>query len=200
MEQALNLYTLPEQRIITLKEYGQDEFWTELKRIREEDEVYNKRNIEWFDVLPETFLNYPEWFFLFDGDKPVAFSTIQKYYEGCYRVLTRTYVYRDYRRFRIPKVASDYAPAITILFKQLEYLKNYNTIFVSMQHLARRPAIETFADKLKARTGKDWNLADNMMLTCDNDYGKNCWQSIIYNGEKPKLPEITTEEWKHRYE
>ena len=68
-----------------------------------------------------------------------------------------------------------------------------------MQHLARRPAIETFADKLKARTGKDWNLADNMMLTCDDDYGKNCWQSIIYNGEKPKLPEITTEEWKHRY-
>ena len=199
MKSDLNLFTLPEQKIITLKEYGADRFWSELKRIREEDEVYNKRNIEWFDVLPETFLNYPEWFFMFDGDKPVVFSTMQKYYDGCYRVLTRTYVYREYRRFSIPKITSEYAPGIEILKRQLEYLKDYKSIFVSMQHLGRRPALERFANKLENKTGISWTLAENMMLTCDDDYGKNCWQSIIYNGEKPKLPEITTEEWKHRY-
>lgn len=192
------VYTI-NQKVLTLKEYGLDRFWSELKRIREENKLYNKRNIEWFDILPDTFLNYPEWFFLFDDDKPVAFSTIQKYYEGCYRVLTRTYIYRDYRRFVNPKFDTFHSPTMRILSYQLDYIKGYDTAFVSMQHLSRRSAIQRFSVKMEYRTEKKWDLADMMMLTCDDDYGKDCWQNIIYNGTKPKLPEITIEEWKNRY-
>jgi hypothetical protein len=192
------VYTI-NQKVITLKEYGLDRFWSELKRIREENKLYDKRNIEWFDILPDTFMNYPEWFFLFDDDKPVAFSTIQKYYDGCYRVLTRTYIYRDYRRFTNPKTDTFLSPTMRILPYQLDYIKGYKTAFVSMQTLSRRQAIKYFSVKMNYRTSLDWNLADNMMLTCADDYGKDCWQNIIYNGEKPNLPEITIEEWKHRY-
>jgi hypothetical protein len=192
------VYTI-NQKVITLKEYGLDLFWSELKRIREENKLYDKRNIEWFDILPDTFMNYPEWFFLFDDDKPVAFSTIQKYYNGCYRVLTRTYIYRDYRRFTNPKTDTFLSPTMRILPYQLEYIKGYETAFVSMQTLSRRQAIKYFSVKMNYRTNLEWNLEDNMMLTCDDDYGKDCWQNIIYNGEKPNLPEITIEEWKHRY-
>lgn len=192
------VYTI-NQKVITLKEYGLDRFWTELKRIREENKLYDKRNIEWFDILPDTFMNYPEWFFLFDDDKPVAFCTIQKYYDGCYRLLTRTYIYRDYRRFVNPKDDKFLSPMMRLLPYQLDYIKGYDTAFVSMQHLSRRPALERFSIKMDRHTGLEWDLAPNMMLTCADDYGKDCWQSIIYNGDKPKLPEITIDEWKQRY-
>lgn len=192
------VYTI-NQKVLTLKEYGPDRFLTELKRIREENKLYDKRNIEWFDILPDTFMNYPEWFFLFDDDKPVAFSTIQKYYEGCYRVLTRTYIYREYRRFTNPKFDTFYSPTMRILPYQLDFIKDYKTAFVSMQHLSRRSAIQRFSVKMEYRTEKKWELAPNMVLTCAEDYGKDCWQSVIYNGEKPNLPDITIEEWKHRY-
>lgn len=189
------------QKVLTLQEYGIDNFWTELKRIREENKIYDRRNIEWFDILPDTFMQYPEWFFLFDIDKPVAFATIQKYYEGCYRMLTRTYIYRDYRRFVSPKSdKSNTSPTMRLLPYQLDYIKGYDSAFISMQHLSRRPAIQRFANKLEYSTNLDWNMAPNMMLTCAEDYGKDCWQSIIYNGNKPKLPEITIEEWKQRYD
>lgn len=188
------------QKVLTLKEYGLDNFWTELKRIREENKLYDQRNIEWFDILPDTFMQYPEWFFLFDDDKPVAFSTVQKFYDQCYRVLTRTYIYRDYRRFTNPKKDTFLSPTMRLLPYQLEYLQGYETAFVSMQHLSRRPAIERFAVKMEYRTDKKWELAPNMMLTCAEDWGKDCWQSIIYNGNKPNLPEITIDEWKERYD
>lgn len=192
------VYTI-DQKVLTLKEYGIDNFRNELKRIGEENNLYDKRNIEWFSILPDTFLNYPEWFFLFDEDKPVAFSTIQKYYNGCYRVLTRTYIYRDYRRFTNPKVDTFLSPTMRILPYQLEYIKGYETAFISMQSLSRRPAIKYFGVKLEYRTQIPWHLADSMMLTCRGDFGKDCWQNIIYNGKAPKLPEITIEEWKRRY-
>ena len=186
-------------KVITLKEYGIDSFWTELKRIREENKLYDHRNIEWFDILPDTFMQYPEWFFLFDDDKPVAFATIQKFYDGCYRVLTRTYIYRDYRRFMNPKDDTFRSPTMHILPYQLEYIKGYDTAFVSMQHLSRRAALKRFSIKMDRNTNLKWDLLPNMMLTCAEDYGKDCWQSIIYNGEKPNLPEITVDEWKQRY-
>ena len=186
-------------KVITLKEYGIDSFWTELKRIREENKLYDHRNIEWFDILPDTFMQYPEWFFLFDDDKPAAFATIQKFYDGCYRVLTRTYIYRDYRRFMNPKDDTFRSPTMHILPYQLEYIKGYDTAFVSMQHLSRRPALKRFSIKMDRNTNLKWDLLPNMMLTCAEDYGKDCWQSIIYNGEKPNLPEITVDEWKQRY-
>lgn len=189
-----------DQKVLTLKEYGLDNFRSELKKIKKENKLYNKRNIEWFDILPDTFMNYPEWFFLFDDDKPVAFSTIQKYYNGCYRVLTRTYIYRDYRRFTNPKKDTFLSPTMRILPYQLEYIKGYETAFVSMQSLSRRQAIKYFSTKMNYRTNLEWDLINNMMLTCAGDYGKDCWQNIIYNGKKPNLPEISIEEWKRRYD
>lgn len=192
------VYTI-DQKVITLKEYGIDNFKNELKRIGRENNLYDKRNIEWFSILPDTFLNYPEWFFLFDGDKPMAFSTIQKYYNNCYRVLTRTYIYRDYRRFTNPKTDTFLSPTMRILPYQLEHIKGYETAFISMQSLSRRQAIKYFGVKLEYRTQTPWHMADDMMLTCKSDFGKDCWQNIIYNGKKPQLPEITIEEWKRRY-
>ena len=192
------VYTI-DQKVITLEEYGYDNFRNELIRLGQEGKIYDKRNAEWFEVLPKTFLDYEEWFFLFDGDKPAAFCTIQKYYEGCYRLLTRTYIYRDYRRFVNPKDDKFLSPTMRLLPYQLDYVKKYDTIFVSMQHLSRRSALERFSIKMKRHSNLDWNLAPNMMLTCAEDYGEDCWQSIIYNGNKPKLPEITIDEWKKRY-
>ena len=189
-----------DQKVLTLEEYGYENFRDELIRLGKENKLYDKRNIEWFDILPDTFLDYEEWFFLFDSDKPVAFSTIQKYYDGCYRLLTRTYIYRNYRRFTNPKVDTFHSPTMRLLPYQLEYIKGYESAFVSMQSISRRPAIERFAVKMEYRTEIDWNLAPNMMLTCDQDYGKDCWQSIIYNGEKPNLQNMTIEEWKAKWQ
>lgn len=192
------VYTI-NQKIITLEEYGYNNFRNELIRLGKENKIYDKRNIEWFDILPNTFLDYEEWVFLFDDDKPVAFSTIQKFYDGCYRLLTRTYIYRDYRRFTNPKNDKFLSPTMRILPKQLEYIKGYDTAFVSMQHLSRRPAIKRFSVKMEYRTGLKWDLDPNMMLTCAGDYGKDCWQSVIYNGNRPNLLNITTDEWEEKY-
>jgi len=199
MGSSIVVYTI-NQKVLTLEEYGYENFRNELIRLGKENKLYDKRNIEWFDILPDTFFDYEEWFFLFDGDRPVAFSTIQKYYDGCYRLLTRTYIYRDYRRFTNPKVDTFHSPTMRLLPYQLDYIKGYNSAFVSMQSISRRPAIERFSVKMKYRTHLDWALAPNMMLTCDQDYGKDCWQSVIYNGEKPNLKEITIKEWKDRWQ
>jgi hypothetical protein len=198
MGSSCMVYTI-NQKVLTLEEYGYKNFKNELIRLGEENKIYDKRNIEWFEILPKTFLDYEEWFFLFDDDKPVAFSTIQKYYDGCYRVLTRTYIYRDYRRFTNPKLDTFLSPTMRLLPYQLEYIKGYDTAFVSMQHLSRRPAIKRFKTKMEYHTKKDWELEEDMMLTCAEDWGKDCWQSIIYNGNKPNLQKITIEEWKKRY-
>lgn len=190
------------QKVLTLEEYGHDNFRNELKRIGKENKAYNKRNIEWFDILPDTFLDYEKWFFLFDDDRPAAFSTIQKYYDGCYRLLTRTYIYRDYRMFTNPRKADHANPTMTmrLLPYQLDHVSGYRSVFVSMQSLSRRPAISRYSSRLQEHTNLDWNLAPNMMLTCAADHGKDCWQSIIYNGEKPDLQEMTIKEWKDKWQ
>lgn len=191
-----------DERVITLEEYGYEKFRNELKRIGKENKTYDKRNIDWFDTLPDTFLDYDEWFFLFDGNKPAAFSTIQKYYNGCYRLLTRTYIYRDYRIFMNPRKADLDNPTMTmrLLPHQLNHIDCYTSAFVSMQSISRRPAISRYSSRMQAHTKLDWNLAPNMMLTCDKDYGKDCWQNIIYNGKKPDLQEMTIEEWKDKWQ
>jgi hypothetical protein len=98
-----------------------------------------------------------------------------------------------------PKDDTFRSPTMHILPYQLKYIKGYDTAFVSMQHLSRRPALKRFSVKMDRNTNLKWDLLPNMMLTCAEDYGKDCWQSIIYNGEKPDLPEITVDEWKQRY-
>lgn len=190
-----------DERIVTLEEYGHQKFRNELMRIGAENKTYDKRNIDWFDTLPDTFLDYEEWFFLFDGNTPAAFSSIQKYYDGCYRLLTRTYIYRDYRIFMNPRKADLDNPTMTmrLLPYQLNHIDGYTSTFVSMQGLSRRPAISRYSSRMQAHTKLDWDLSPNMMLTCDQDYGKDCWQNIIYNGKKPNLQEMTIEEWKDKW-
>ena len=91
------------------------------------------------------------------------------------------------------------SPTMRLLPYQLDYVSGYNSIFVSMQDLSRRPAIQRFSVKMKRHTSLEWELAPGMMLTCEQDWGKNCWQSVIYSGDKPNLPEITIDEWKQKY-
>lgn len=190
------------QKIVTLSEYGLKNFKNELLRLKNENNIYDKTNHDWFDMLPKKIENYLEWFFLFDNDEPVAFSTIQKYYSGCYRVLTRTYIYRKYRRFTNPKHDNINNPTISmrLLPSQLSYIGKYKTIFVSMQDLKKRNSLKIFKQRIENFTNAQWELSPNMVLTCDKDWGKTCWQNVIYNGLKPALDSITIDEWKNRYD
>jgi len=181
------------QKILTLDEYGKDNFIKELKRLGDQNNLYDKRNREWFQILPNSFEKYIDWFFLFDSDKPMAFSTIQKYYDGCYRVLTRTYIYRDYRRFTNPKVDTFLSPTMRLLPYQLEYLTGYDTAFVSMQGTNRRDALKRFKTKIEHHTKENWYLSSHMLQTCGG--GKDCLQNVIYNGIPPKLNSMSIEEY-----
>lgn len=187
------------QRVIKLDEYGKHNFKKELIKIGSEKNVYDQTNIDWFDTLSQNFEKYEEWFFLFDEEEPVAFSTIQKYYDGCYRLLTRTYIYRKYRRFTSPKDDTFMSPTMCILPYQLDCIKDYKTAFMSMQDLKKRNALRRFSLKAAKRTNKNWTMHPDMILTCDKDWGETCWQSIVYDGEEPNLQKITIEEWKNRY-
>jgi len=182
-----------DQKILTLEEYGTLSFEKELKRLGAEANVYDKKNSEWFDILPTTYKKYIDWFFLFDGDNPVAFSTVQKYYSGCYRVLTRTYIYRDYRRFTNPKLDTYLSPTMRLLPYQLEYLTGYDTVFVSMQGTNRRNALKRFQNKIEHHTRDKWHLSSRMLQTCGG--GADCWQNVIYKGMPPQLNDMSIEEY-----
>jgi hypothetical protein len=182
------------QKILTLDDYGKDNFIKELKRLGDQNNLFDKRNKEWFQILPHSFdKKYIDWFFLFDGEKPMAFSTIQKYYSGCYRVLTRTYIYRDYRRFTNPKLDTFLSPTMRLLPYQLEYLTGYDTVFVSMQSSNRRDALIRFKTKIEYHTGDKWHLSRDMLQTCVG--GKDCWQNVIYKGSPPILNSMSIEKY-----
>jgi hypothetical protein len=180
-------------KIKTLDEVGVKYFLQELSKLKEQNHIADQKNRNWFDVLPNSYEKYPEWFFLFDDDKPVAFSTIQQYYPGCYRICTRTYIYMDYRRFTHPKVDTVFSPSQHLALAQLQYLKNWDSVFVSMQGLRRRNAIKRFKTKIEYRSGLEWIVPDGMFQTCGNKMDPDCFQNIVYNGEKPKLESISLE-------
>ena len=193
---------MADKNIVTLEEYGVRSFLKELERLGDMGNLYDSRNKEWFEILPKTYEKYVDWFFLFDGEEPMAFSTIQKYYEGCYRVLTRTYIYRDYRRFTNPKMDTHLSPnglhsglpvSMRLLPYQLEYLTGYDTAFVSMQGSNRRNAIKRFQNKIEHHTRDKWQLSSRMLQTCGG--GRECWQNVIYKGIAPKLNDMSIEEY-----
>ncbi len=186
-------------KVITIDDFGVSNFVSLLKDIKAEDNIFDKKNQNWFDVLPNTFLNYPDWFFLMDGNDLVAFSTIQQYYPGCYRILTRTYITRDYRRFTNPRYDDFKSPTMHMLPAQLEWLGNYDTVFMSMQGLRRRDAIKRFATKIGIHLGQQWQLSDDMVQTCNNPDDKDCWQNIIYYGEHPKLNTMSIERYEQQW-
>lgn len=188
-------------KVITLKEFGEDKFLQTLEQLRKENNLFDARNSNWFEVLPHTYKKYEEWFFLIEpkNQELVAFSTIQKYYEGCYRLCTRTYIMRPWRRFVLPRDDMTYTPTLYFTFAQLEYIKTWETVFVSMQSLKRRSTIKRLKHKFEWGTPLEWIMSDHLHQTCANPHDANCFQNVIYNGEELKLPKITIEEWKKRY-
>lgn len=192
-----------DQRVIRLEEYGEDNFLKEMKRLKEEANLYDWRNLEWFEYLPEEYntSKYLDWFFLFDNEEPVAFSTIQQYYPGCYRVLTRTYVYRKYRRFTHPKNDQYMSPTICMLLPQLEYLneRHWHTIFASMQSMKRADALRRWKKKAELRTGLEWHMVDGMMQTCPMPDNFQCFQNVVYSGRHPNNVVISYEEYAKRW-
>jgi len=188
-------------KVQTLKEFGEKRFIQELFKLRKANHLYDRRNQDWFENLIVNWddAKFKEWFFLVDGDAIAAFATIQEYYPGCYRMVTRSYIYRYYRRFTNPKVDTFYSPTMRLLARQMDYIKGYDTLFVSMQDLSRRPALERYGKKLEYRTDLEWKMAPDMMLTALPPYKGECWQNIIYTGKKPNLKEMSINEWKERY-
>lgn len=182
------------KKIVTLDELGEDRFLFELKRLKHLNRKEDKRNRSWFDQIPKTYKDekYLNWFFLLDNkDNILSFCTLQKYYEGCYRLLTRTYVFPEYRRYILTD-SDDKRKTQYHLEYQLNYIGDYKTVFISMQGLKFR----RFLNKYKDMAGIDWKLHEDMVQTCDNIKSKNCWQNVIYAGEKPKLNSIPLNHWK----
>jgi hypothetical protein len=180
-------------KVLTLQEFGEDRFIQELKKLDEQNFIGDQRNSDWFTHIAKVYkTKFSEWFFLLDDDKLAAFATIQEFYPGCYRLLTRTYIYPDYRRFRLPDNDQMLSPSLYIFPVQMEYIQQYKTVFVSMQDLKRRKSLERYMQKL----GDGWKMHPNMVQTCQTPNDANCWQNVIYKGAELELPSVTIDEWK----
>lgn len=194
-------------KVITLEEYGEKEFLSELKRIKEMNYAGDQRNIDWFDRIPEIYkTRFPNWWFLMDrNDKLVMFATVQEFYQGCWRLLTRSYILPEYRRPILPDRDTMKSPSMYIIQEQMNYLQNVdlslfgnevNTYFISMQDLKRRKSLDRYRKKL----GPNWKLLPTMMQTCKECDDLNCWQNIIYTGEVPRNNTMSLEEWREKFE
>lgn len=178
--------------VITLQQFGEQRFLTALKMFEQQNYAGDARNRDWFTRIPEIYkTRFTEWFFLVDNQDLIAFATIQEFYPGCFRLLTRTYYNPRYRRSHLHYDKNAKTPAMHLVEAQENYLTNYKTVFISMQDLKRRPALERVRKKL----GDKWQLHPNMVRTCNED-NSNCWQSIIYLGESIQLPSISITNWK----
>jgi hypothetical protein len=97
-----------------------------------------------------------------------------------------------------------------LLDRQVEYIKEYETLFVSMQDIKRRPALVKVMEKINNNwelpssvtqtfndsTNKNcWQLHPNMIQTCNEITDKNCWQNVIFIGNFPSLPSISVDAW-----
>lgn len=183
--------------ILTLREFKEDRFIEEINRLESAKFKGDERNASWFSHLKKVYKKkFKEWFFLMDGDKIVAFATIQEFYPNCYRLLTRTYIYPDYRRFILPENDSIKSPSLYILPEQIKYIQHYDTLCVSMQDIKRRKSLERYGQKLKSVTHLKWIMHPNMIKTCNTPKDKNCWQNMIYTGKELNLESITIDEWK----
>jgi hypothetical protein len=82
-----------------------------------------------------------------------------------------------------------------LLNKQIEYLTDYKTLFISMQDINRRKVLTKIMNKI----GGDWKLHPNMVQTCQEVEDKNCWQNVIFTGLELELPSIAIDKWKSIY-
>ena len=183
-------------KVISLNEFGKENFLDELKILNEKNFIGDKRNHSWFNMLLKKYhQKFGEWFFLVDNDELVAFATIQEYYPKCFRLLTRTYIYPKYRRQLLPKYDEVSSPSTYLFLSQIQHIGSYKTIFISMQDLKRRQALYRYSQKL----GNGWELHPDMIQTCSSN-NSNCWQSVIYKGAELKLPKMTIDEWKFKWQ
>lgn len=189
-------------KVITLKEFGDIRFTETVKAIRDENNSYDRTNADWYDSMLEQYKSdrYLEWFFLMDEGTLAAFSSIQPYEDGQYRLLTRTYINRPYRRFVNPKDDTFFSPSMRILQKQVEYMDDiyYRSLFISMQDIKKRNTLMRFMNKCNRWTDLNWELDPNMRQTCGTNCDL-CWQNVIYTGEPLTLGSLPVDEWKERY-
>lgn len=184
-------------KVITLPEFGELRFIELLTTLAETSQDKNR---SWFPALLKNFPTYNEWFFVVDDQNEfIAFSTIQTFYEGCYRLLTRCYIMEQYRRTTLPKYDTYMSPASFMVQAQLAWLGQYTTIFVSLEDIRRSRTIINMAQKMSINTNTEWYVSAMMHQTCGDVASKQCWQNICYAGELPTLPSITKEEWINRY-
>lgn len=183
-------------KVITLNEFGENNF---IKILDDLIKSNHDRNNSWFPNLKKNFkTKYVEWFFLIDKEELVAFSAIQKFGPSCFRVLTRCFIFEKYRRPVLPKKDKFISPATHMILKQIEYLNQYDTLFISLEYISRKNAIINMANKMSLCTKKEWLIGDGMFKTC-NDDSKQCWQNICYTGKHPDFQRISYNEWKRRY-
>lgn len=181
-------------KVIKLHEFGEERF---IHVLYELSTTSSDRNKDWFPVLLKNYQKYKEWYFVVTNDnKLVAFSTIQEFYHKCYRVLTRCYVFPDYRRPVLLKDDTNKSPASLMIVHQLNDITNFDTAFISLENISRSRAIYRMANKMHNTTGLEWNVVPGMMQTCSNNNSKSCWQNICYTGVIPTLPIIDYAEWK----
>ena len=105
--------------VITLQQFGEQRFLDELKIFEQQNYTGDVRNRDWFSRIPEIYkTRFIEWFFLVDNNILTAFATIQEFYPGCFRLLTRTYYNPEYRRSHLyyDKVAK--TPAMHLIEAQ----------------------------------------------------------------------------------
>lgn len=193
-------------KVITLNEFGEDAFISLLQNLAVNCTDKNKY---WFPVLLNNYKKYIEWFFAIDEDGEfAAFSTIQKFYDGCYRVLTRSYVVDKHRRsnllaYRKPVISTEnhhLSPPSYMIQTQLKYLANeFDTIFISFEDVRKSRVTVNMSRKLEINTGLIWTVGEGMYLTCPDHSSKNCWQNVCYSGVEPNLQKISKEEWIESY-
>lgn len=187
-------------KVLRLKEFGDSRFRLLMEELEKNN---NDRNSGWWSPLLKQYNNkdrYLDWFFVLDGEKLAGFSTIQPFYKGCFRVLTRCFVFPEYRRFTLPEYDEYMSPGSYMVKEQLKYLEgNYDTVFISLEKLSRQRTIINMSNKMKINTQLDWYVADGMFLTCNAPQSQSCWQNVCYSGQPPLLQRITKAEWKERY-
>lgn len=192
------VYSLDNAKVVTLKDFGEDRFVNELQYLKDLNHPSDERNREWLDLLPVTYNDdkrYKEWFFLVEDNKMLAFATIQPYYSGCYRMVTRLYQIPEIRRFTEPRFDKRFSPSLRILTEQLKYLDDWKTLIVSVQDSSRRRFAERYINKLIYRTGLDWKLNDDMMCVGNNPHHRDYWQNVMYTGKKPILYQMSIERY-----
>lgn len=197
-------------RIVTVRNYPDRELKLR-KYLSHLSETSSDRNAHWFPALlkGDFYLNndsYLDWFLLLNSDDEItAFSTIQQFYPGCFRLVTRCFLNNNLRRSYLPEHDTRVdTPASLMVNEQLKYLNyTYDTVFITLEKLNRKNTIKHMANKMTISSNIKWIAHDKMMFTCKKfEYSKDdsaCWQNICFSGNPPNLKEMTHDEYRSRF-